>query len=248
MNTEELLDYDDLGNALREGRALRPARGYRFLLAQGDLNFQSRVVSDPVPLGRQLLEAAALDPRDGYSLIAILPSGDFEDVRLNEPFDLRERGAERFIAFQTDRDFKLTLNDHELLWGKPVISGTVLYGLAKPGEGEAVFLEVPGGEDRLIEHGELIDLVQPGIERFITARLTFEIIVNSRPRTVNARTVTFEQIVQLAFPGQHEPNVVFSMTYRRAASTPPAGELGVGGSVDVKKKGTVFNVTRTVQS
>ena len=135
MNTEELLDYDDLGDALREGRALRPARGYRFLLAQGDLNFQSRQVSDPVPLGRQLLEAAALDPRDGYSLVAILPSGDFEDVRLDEPFDLRERGAERFVAFLTDRDFKLTLNDDELRWGKPVISGTVLYGLAKPGDG-----------------------------------------------------------------------------------------------------------------
>lgn len=248
MNTEELLDYDDLGDALREGRALRPARGYRFLLAQGDLNFQSRLVSDPVPLGRQLLEAAALDPRAGYSLVAILPSGDFEDVRLDEPFDLRERGAERFIAFQTDRDFKLILNDDELRWGKPVISGTILYGLARPGEGEAVFLEVPAREDRLIENGELIDLTQPGIERFITARLTFEIIVNSRPRTVNARTVTFEQIVQLAFPGQHEPNVVFSMTYRHAASTPHAGELGAGGTVNVKKKGTVFNVTRTVQS
>jgi hypothetical protein len=248
MNTDDLLDYDDLGEALGEGRALRPAPGHRFLLAQGDLNFQPRQVSDPVPLGRQLLEAGGLDPRDGYSLFAILPSGDFEDVRLNEPFDLRERGAERFVAFLTDRDFKLTIEDDELRWGKPVISGTVLYGLAKPGEGEAVFLEVPGGEDRLIEHGELIDLTQPGIERFITARLTFEIIVNSRPRTVNARTVTFEQIVQLAFPGQHEPNVVFSMTYRHAASTPHGGELGAGGSVDVKKKGTVFNVTRTVQS
>lgn len=248
MNTEELLDYDDLGDALREGRALRPARGYRFLLSQGDLNFQSCVVSDPVPLGRQLLEAAALNPRDGYSLVAILPSGDFEEVRLNEPFDLRERGAERFIVFQTDRDFKLTLNDNELRWGKPVISGTILYNLAKPGEGEGVFFEVPGGEDRLVEYGDLIDLTQPGIERFSTARLTFEIIVNSRPRTVNARTVTFEQIVQLAFPGQHQPNVVFSMTYRHAASTPHAGELGAGGSVDVKKKGTVFNVTRTVQS
>jgi len=248
MNTEELLDCDDLGDALREGRALRPARGYRFLLAQGDLNFQSRQVSDPVPLGRQLLEAAALEPRDGYSLFAILPSGDFEDVRLNEPFDLREGGAERFVAFLTDRDFKLTLNDNELLWGKPVISGTVLYGLAKLGEGEAVFLEVRGGEDRLIEPRELIDLAQPGIERFITAQRTFEIIVNSRPCTVNARTVTFEQIIQFAFPGQHQPNVVFSMTYRHAASTPHAGELGAGGSVDVKKKGTVFNVTRTVQS
>jgi hypothetical protein len=248
MKTEELLEYDDLGDALREGRALRPARGYRFLLAQGDLNFQTRQVTDPMPLGRQLLEAAALDPREGYSLFAILPSGDFEDVRLNEPFDLRERGAERFIAFLTDRDFKLTLNDDELLWGKPVISGAVLYGLAKPGDGEGVFLEVRGGEDRLIEAGDLIDLTQPGIERFITAPKTFEIIVNSRPRTVNARTVTFEQIVQLAFPGHHEPNVVFSMTFRHAASTPHAGELGAGGSVDVKKKGTVFNVTRTVQS
>lgn len=248
MNTEELLDYDDVGDALREGRPLRPARGYRFLVAQGDLNFLSRQVSDPVPLGRQLLEAAALDPQDGYSLFAILPSGDFEDVRLDEPFDLREHGTERFVAFLTDRDFKLTVNDDELRWGKPVISGAVLYGLAKPGDGEGVFLEVPGGEDRLIEPGELIDLAEPGIERFITARLTFEIIVNSRPRRVNARTVTFEQIVQLAFPGQHEPNVVFSMTYRHAASTPHAGELGAGGSVDVKKKGTVFNVTRTVQS
>lgn len=248
MNPEKLLEYDDLGDALREDRALRPARGYRFLLAQGDLNFHSRQVSDPVPLGRQLLEAGGLDPRAGYSLSAILPSGDFEDVRLDEPFDLRQRGAERFIAFLTDREFKLTLNDDELRWGKPIISGAVLYGLAKPGEGEGIFLEVPGGEDRLVERGELIDLAEPGIERFIAAQLSFEIIVNSRPRIVPNRTVTFEQIVQLAFPGPHEPNVVFSMTYRHAASTPHAGELGAGGTVEVKRKGTVFNVTRTVQS
>lgn len=251
MNTEELVDYDDLGDALREGRALRPARWYRFLLAQDDLNFESRLVSDPVPLGRQLLEAGGLDPRDGYSLFAILPSGDFEDVRLNEPFDLRGHGVERFIAFQTDRDFKLTLNGEELRWGKPVISGAVLYGLAKLRDGEGVFLDVPGGEDRLIEPSELVDLSAPGIERFITAPKrppTFEIIVNSRPRTVDTSTVTFEQIVQLAFPGNHQANVVFSMTYRHAVSTPHAGELGAGGSVNVKEKGTVFNVTRTVQS
>lgn len=45
-----------------------------------------------------------------------------------------------------------------------------------------------------------------------------------------------------------ETNVKFSMTYRNAASLPHAGELGEGGSVDVKKNGTIFNVTRTVQS
>jgi hypothetical protein len=251
MNTEEPLEFDDLGEALREGRALRPARGYRIRFAQDDLNFRNLDVTDPVPLGRQILTAAGRDPHDGYSLFAILPSGDFEDVRPDEPFDLRERGAERFVAFQTDRDFKLTLNDHQLEWGKPAISGATLYTLANIGDDEAVFLEVRGGEDRLIEPADLIDLTAPGVERFITAPRppkTFEIIVNSRPREVDQKQATFEQVVQLAFPGPYETNVVFSMTYRHAASTPHAGELGAGGSVEVKKKGTVFNVTRTVQS
>jgi hypothetical protein len=250
MTTDDLLEYDEIGEAVREGRALREARGYRILYAQGDLNFRTLDVADPVPLGRQILTAAGLDPRDGYSIFAILPTGDFEDVRLDEPFDLRERGAERFVAFQTDRDFKLTLNNHQLAWGKPAINGAALYSLAEIGHGDAIFLEVRGGEDRLIEPGELIDLTVPGIEHFITApkpATTFEIIVNSRPRVVTGSQVTFEQIVQLAFPGSHEPNVVFSMTYRHAASKPHAGELGADGFVDVKK-GTIFNVTKTVQS
>jgi hypothetical protein len=146
---------------------------------------------------------------------------------------------------------KLTLNDAQLEWGRPVISGAVLYKLAEAGEGMGVFLEVRGGMDRLIDPGELINLDEPGIERFITATrgpVTFEITVNSRLRTLNDRRVSFEQIVQLAFPGQHDTNVEFSMTYRHAASMPPAGELAAGGFIEVKKEGTIFNVTRTVQS
>ncbi|TAU37397.1 hypothetical protein ELG97_32135 (plasmid) [Rhizobium leguminosarum] len=250
MTTDDPNDYDDLGDALREGRALRPSRRYRFLFALGDVNFRALDISDPVPLGRQILESANLDPRSGYSLFGILPSGDFDDVSLNEPFDLRARGAERFVAFLTDRTYKFTLNDDQLAWGKPLLSGAVLYKLAKPAEDEAVFLEVAGGEDRLIEPAELVDLNEPGIERFVTAPKPpseIEIIVNARPRIVHGRLVTFEQIVQLAFPGTPEANAVFSMTYRKAASKPHAGELGAGGIVDVKK-GTIFNVTKTVQS
>jgi Multiubiquitin len=74
-----------------------------------------------------------------------------------------------------------------------------------------------------------------------------EIIVNGRARHVPESHVTFEEIVQIAFPNDATPNVVFSMTYRHAASKPHAGELGADASVNVKK-GTSFNVTRTVQS
>ena len=251
MKTEKVLDCDDVGEALRDGRPLRRARSYRILFAQGGLEFQPLAVSDPVPLGRQILEAAGLKPEAGYSLFGILASGDFEDVRLDEAFDLRGKGAERFVAFPTDRTFKLTLDSAQIEWGDPVMSGAVLYELAKLSNEEAVFLEVRGGKDRLIDPGEAIDLADPGIERFITApkpTATFEIIVNSRPKKVTDRKVTFEQVVQLAFPGEHAPNVVFSMTYRHAATKPHAGELGKGGVVEVKPEGTVFNVTRTVQS
>jgi hypothetical protein len=74
-----------------------------------------------------------------------------------------------------------------------------------------------------------------------------EIIVNARKRAVKGNKVSFEEIVQLAFPGSHEPNVAFSMTFRHAASEPHAGELGPGGHVKVKD-GTVFNVTKTIRS
>jgi hypothetical protein len=54
-----------------------------------------------MPLGRQILAAAGVDVRCEHSLFAILPSGDFEDIRLDEPFDLRGRGVEQFVAFRT---------------------------------------------------------------------------------------------------------------------------------------------------
>ena len=224
---------------------------FRIQVARGDLNFSPFDLTQPVPLGRQILEGAGLDPNADVSLFTILPSGDFEDIRLDEPFDLRGRGAERFIAFRTDRNFKLTLNRHQLEWGKPAISGATLHALANGAANEVVYQKVQGGDDRLIERDGLVDLTAPGVEHFYTAArpaLVYEIIVNSRPRVVHDPNVTFEQVVEIAFPGAHDPNVTFSMTFRHAASTPHAGELGAGGSVEVHKKGTVFNVTRTVKS
>lgn len=245
-------DFDDVGEAIRECRALKHANAYRIKFGLGSLDFRDIEVPDPVPTGRQILESAGLNTRDDYVLVAILDSGDFEDVRLGETFDLRQKGAERFIAFKTDRDFKFTLNDRQLIWGNPILPAEVLYTLSELEPDEVIFRDVRGGVDILIEHDETVDLDAPGVERFITAPRPTEgylIIVNSREETVDNKRVTFEQIVQLSHPNAPpDTNVRFSMTYRDAASKPHAGELGEGGSVDVKKKGTIFNVTRTVQS
>lgn len=245
-------DCEDIGEALREQRPLAPAHAYQFQLAVESVLFKPVQVADPVPTGRQMLVAGGLRPVDEFTLSAVLPDGDFEDVRLDETFDLRARGVERFIAFRTDREFKLTLDDRQLSWGKPVVPGVSLYTLAGATGDTGIFLEVRGCEDRFIEPGDLIDLTEPGIERFITAPRPapgFLILVNAVEETVPNKRVTFEQVVKLAFPDAGtQPNVVYSMTYRNAASKPHAGELGTGGSVEVKKEGTIFNVTPTVQS
>lgn len=244
-------DIEDIGEAIREGRAIRAVPSYRIAVSDETLHFRRIVIPDPVPLGRQILATAGFEPVEQYMLFAILQSGDFEDVRLDETFDLRGHGAERFVAFKTDRDFRLTLNGHELRWGKPVIIGQALYTLANVPDGQAIFLRVRGGHDRVVEPDDSINLADAGVEEFFTGPrppVKYKIIVNSREREVTGPEVTFEQIVQLAFPGEHDPNVEFSMTYRHAASTPHAGELGPGGKVEVKKHGTIFNVTRTVKS
>lgn len=245
-------DFDDVGEAIREGRALREAAAYRIRFALDGLTFRSINVPDPVPTGRQILACAGLDHRADYILYAYLNTGDFEDVRLDETFDLRGKGAERFIAFKSDRDYKFSLNNRQLAWGNSNMLGSVLYDLADTSPDDAVFLEVRGGEDQLIEPDDRINLDAPGIERFITSlkpQTGYIILVNSVEETVLDKYVTFEQVVKLSHPNAPpETNVKFSMTYRNAASLPHAGELGEGGSVEVKKKGTIFNVTRTVQS
>jgi len=248
-----LLLRDDIGDTIREDRPLRAASAYRIRFGLECLTFRYIDVPDPVPTGRQILDSAGLDCRADYLLFALLDSGDFEDIQLDETVDLRGKGAEHVVAFKSDRDFKFKLNDRQLAWGHAELLGSVLYDLAEPSPDEAVFLEVRGGEDRLIKPDERINLDNPSVERFITAprpmNKSYVIVVNAVEETVPDKRVTFEQVVKLSHPdAPAETNVQFSMTYRNAASHPHAGELGEGGSVEVKKHGTIFNVTRTVQS
>lgn len=168
ISPSNILDVDDLEAAIREGRALHPARAYRIKVADETLNFRSIEVIDPMPVGRQILEAAGAHPIDEFSVFAMLSNGDFEDVRLDELFDLRGRGAEKFIIFRTDRLFKFTIDNRQMEWGKPLISGLIVRRLAAVGPEYALYLEVRGGQDREISDTDIIDLSKPGIERFIT--------------------------------------------------------------------------------
>jgi hypothetical protein len=78
---------------------------------------------------------------------------------------------------------------------------------------------------------------------------TITIIVNGRPRDIEAQEITFDQVVHLAF--ENPPfgaDTIFSVTYRKGGNEHrPEGVMVEGDTVKVKK-GTTFNVSATNRS
>jgi hypothetical protein len=138
------------------------------LIADEDLDFKKHVFDDPKVLGRQLIEAAGGKPVDEHLAIAMLPNGDFEDIRLDESFDLRGRGVEKVLVARSDRSFKFKIDDADLEWPRACISGFVLRKLAKLPANYNLWQEIPGQHDRKISDTDVINLGEPGVERFVS--------------------------------------------------------------------------------
>lgn len=80
----------------------------------------------------------------------------------------------------------------------------------------------------------------PGHHRTVT------IIVNGRPRQVTGKSISYEEIVKLAFPDDpSNQDIDFTVAYANPHGKD--GELVAGQEVHVKE-GMVFNVTKTNRS
>ena len=75
-----------------------------------------------------------------------------------------------------------------------------------------------------------------------------QIVVNGRIEKVDGLEVTYDQIVNIAYPdGSRGPNISYTITYYNGAGDKPEGGLAPGETTKIKD-GTVFNVTRTDRS
>lgn len=75
-----------------------------------------------------------------------------------------------------------------------------------------------------------------------------DIFVNARPHLVHDKEVTYEQVVELAFPGHASGgDTEYIVTYNRAQHGNGSGSLAPGESIRVKK-GTSFAVQITTRS
>lgn len=73
------------------------------------------------------------------------------------------------------------------------------------------------------------------------------ITVNTRSYPWDSKEITFEQVVELVYPGQPVNGEDFTVRYSRGADGHGSGSLTLGRSVEVKN-GMVFDVYRTSRS
>ncbi|HEY2750485.1 multiubiquitin domain-containing protein [Phenylobacterium sp.] len=163
-------DVEDLETCAREGRRPRDNGPYRVQIGDALFKFQPLVAPEASYTGRSLLELAELKPAEQHVLFAVLVDGLLEEIRLEETVDLRE-GVERFLAFHSDRIFRLLIDRREYHWGGPFISGATVLKLARESlAGHGVWQQAEGVEHR-VAATQLVDLSQPGVEIFITRPL-----------------------------------------------------------------------------
>jgi hypothetical protein len=76
------------------------------------------------------------------------------------------------------------------------------------------------------------------------------VVVNGTPKEVRTRDLTFEQVVELAFPNNpwSNPNTIYTVAYRRGEGNKPQGTLVPGGDSVKVKDGMIFDVTPTDKS
>jgi hypothetical protein len=71
-----------------------------------------------------------------------------------------------------------------------------------------------------------------------------EIVVDGQLKDVPARTVSWDEVVDLAFPGERgKADLTFVVTYSDA-ELPKSGILEKGGTVVVARQGTSFSVAK----
>ncbi len=77
---------------------------------------------------------------------------------------------------------------------------------------------------------------------------SYTLIVNGREKEWNDKTISFEQVVELAFGTiQNNGRTAYTVTYTRGNNDKPQGSMVAGDVVKVKHN-MIFNVTATDKS
>ncbi len=170
---------------------------HRIEVADQTLDFRPFEIDDATPTGSQISEAIGFKPGQQATVLRILADGELEDIRPTETVDLRS-GDARFIVVESDRSYRLTVDDERFDWPCRMVSGGVLRKLASVPPEDQILFEQSDEADRVVENKDLIDLDHPGVESFITRKRTWKLDVQGVVLTVPTPTIIVRKALEEA--------------------------------------------------
>lgn len=174
---------------------------------------------------------------------------EVEELDEIEVIDLEEYACSGKPIPKRVRYYLIRVDDEKIRVQSPITAKEVLIAADLDPCDYRLEQKFRDGSTVQLERDQLIDLREPGIEHFesIPTR-AITIIVNGREKSVDARKLTFDELVRLAF--ENPPagqNICFTITYRNGPKKNPEGSLSEGDKVKIKC-GMIFNVTPTDKS
>jgi hypothetical protein len=168
-------------------------------VADQTLTYRRVNIGDLTPTGAQLAIAAGFKSIDGVSVLQVLAGGDLEDIRPNETADLR-RDEGRFVIVESDRTYRLMIDQQRFDWPCRVVSGGLLRKLGKVPADKAIYFERQDQPDRVVGDGDLLDLDAAGVESFVSRKLAWTLNVQGVMLEIFAPTIVVRQaLVEAGF-------------------------------------------------
>mgnify|MGYP001013372262 FL=1 len=195
--------------------------------------------------GKQLKDLRGL-PLDCELFLEIVEPWKDDAILNDEIVDLARPGIEQFYIKQK---LKYSIDGKNFETDKQYIKGSQIRRQGNIAADFQIYLDnKKPWEDDLIEDDEIVDLARPGKEKFYSKKEVTEFIVNGREKHWSQKTISFKQVVELAFGNyQENPDTVYTVTYTKGPHQNPEGSMVKGDNVFVTNK-MVFNVTATNKS
>lgn len=161
-------------------------------IADQTLTYRQASIDDLTPTGAQLAIVAGFKSLKAVSVLRVLATGDLEDVRPDEMVDLhREEG--RFVIIESDRTYRVTIDDQRFDWPCRIVSGGLLRKLGQVPTDKAIYFEREDQPDRQVDDQDLVDLDAAGVESFISRKPVWKLNVQGVVLELFAPTIVVRE-------------------------------------------------------
>lgn len=201
--------------------------------------------------GRELLTIANLTPVEDYELLYKINEKGFTPIQLDEVVDLKTAGIEGFKA-KPYHKLKIKVDNVQYEVEDCFMTPIEIMEVAGINPDRFYLKEIRKGNVEVsykddVEHKIAITkascFVSCKIEEVIEC-----VIVNSKPKNWLKNTISFDDVVILAYGKiSNDPNVIYTVNYINGVPSKPEGSMLKGDVISVKNK-MIFNVTETNKS